>query len=93
MHARPAQGAVVACHGHGEEADGYGAGFGCLGRRVLVGGFEEGVLGDVGKGEWGRAMGVRFFAMGGLGGGRIGIWIGLRGRGRGKVLPGVLVVY
>lgn len=28
MGARPAEGPIVACHGHGEEADGYCAGFG-----------------------------------------------------------------
>ena len=29
MGARPPEGSVVACQGHGNEADGYGAGFGC----------------------------------------------------------------
>lgn len=54
MHSRPPQGAVVACHGHGEEADGDGAGFGCLGGGVLVGWY----VGGRGRG------GVHFFAMG-----------------------------
>lgn len=34
--ARPPEGSVVACHGHGDEADGYGAGFGCLLREWRV---------------------------------------------------------
>ena len=32
MRAGPPEGSVVACQGHGDEADGYGAGFGCGGR-------------------------------------------------------------
>lgn len=35
MLARAREGFVVACHGHGDEADGYGAGFDC-GVGVLV---------------------------------------------------------
>ena len=30
MGARPPEGAVVARQGHGDEADGYGAGFDCV---------------------------------------------------------------
>ena len=36
VRARAAEGAVVARHGHGDEADGYGAGFGFWGLFVLA---------------------------------------------------------
>lgn len=64
MGAGAAEGAVVACQGHGDEADGYGAGFGCSvgGRGVLaVVDFCRGYAGRAGqesggrrKGEWDR---------------------------------------
>lgn len=36
MRAGPSEGSVVACQGHGDEADGYGAGFGCEGEVLAV---------------------------------------------------------
>lgn len=37
VHAGPAEGAVVSCHGHGEEADGNGAGFSWKERLLAAG--------------------------------------------------------
>lgn len=36
MDAGSSEGSVIACHGHGDEADGYGAGFGCGGEGSLA---------------------------------------------------------
>ena len=73
MGAGPPEGSVVARHGHGDEADGYGAGLGCLrGSGGLAWFVVCGLEGKGGKLERERER-VRFFAMvfgsGGGGGG------------------------